>query len=154
MSPGSSLSDSLEDYLEAIFHIEQAKQAARAKDIAGRMKVSGSSVTGALQALARRKLINYSPYDLVTLTEKGREVAGDVVRRHDVLRRFFVDVLDADSREAEKGACRMEHALPRGIMERLISFVEYLSAGRKGEGRRLVEDFKHYYERTNKKKTD
>ena len=116
MGQSSRLSDSLEDYLEAIFHIEEAKQAARAKDISERMHVAGSSVTGALQSLAKRKLINYSPYDLITLTEKGREAAKDIVRRHGVLRRFFVDVLDADPGEAEKSACRMEHALPPGIM--------------------------------------
>lgn len=154
MAARDSLSDSLEDYLEAIFHIEKAKQAARAKDIAGRLHVAGSSVTGALQALAKRDLINYSPYDLITLTEKGREAAQDVVRRHAVLRRFFIDVLDADPREAEKGACRMEHALPRGIMERLIGFVEYLSAGRKEEGRELLADFKKYYKNDRKKSGD
>ncbi len=148
------MSDSLEDYLEAIFHIEQAKQAARAKDIARRMNVKGSSVTGALQALARRKLINYSPYDLITLTEKGRKAAGDVVRRHTALRRFFIDVLDADPKEAESGACRMEHALPHGIMKRLIGFVEYLSSGRKEAGAELIEDFKNYYDHIRKKAQD
>jgi len=147
MSASVTLSDSLEDYLEAIFHIEQAKQAARAKDIAGRLKVKGSSVTGALQALARRKLINYSPYDLITLTEKGREAARDVVRRHAVLRRFFVEVLDADTEEAEVGACRMEHALPPGIRMRLIRFVEYLSSSRDEAGHELIEEFKKYYNR-------
>jgi len=150
MPPISALSDSLEDYLEAIFHIEKAKQAARAKDIARRMNVKGPSVTGALQALARRKLINYSPYDLITLTEKGREAARDVVRRHAVLCRFFIDILDADPKEAEKGACRMEHALPSGIMERLIGFVEYLSSGREEEGQDLIEDFKEYYDRVSR----
>jgi DtxR family Mn-dependent transcriptional regulator len=150
----SALSDSLEDYLEAIFHIEKAKQAARAKDIARRMNVKGSSVTGALQALARRKLINYSPYDLITLTEKGREVARDVVRRHAVLCRFFIDILDADPKEAEKGACRMEHALPAGIMERLIGFVEYLSGVREEEGQDLIEEFKEYYDRVSRTADD
>ena len=154
MSARAPLSDSLEDYLEAIFHIEKAKQAARAKDIAVRMKVAGSSVTGALQALAKRDLINYSPYDLITLTDKGREAAKDVVRRHAVLRRFFIDVLDADPKEAEKGACRMEHALPRGIMERLIGFVEYLSTVPKGNGREFVADFKEYYKNDYNKSGD
>ena len=43
------LSASLEHYLEAIFHIEQQKHAARAKDVAERLKVSGASVTAALR---------------------------------------------------------------------------------------------------------
>jgi DtxR family Mn-dependent transcriptional regulator len=47
------LSASMEDYLEAIFHIAADKQAARAKDIAKRLKVNNSSVTGALRILSR-----------------------------------------------------------------------------------------------------
>jgi len=46
------LSASLEDYLEAIYHIVQKKQAARAKDIVQRLRVKNSSVTGAMRALA------------------------------------------------------------------------------------------------------
>ena len=52
MSTTLKLSASLEDYLEAIFHIEKSRRVARAKDIARRLNVKGSSVTGALQALA------------------------------------------------------------------------------------------------------
>ena len=76
------LSKSLEDYLEVIYHIVVVEQAAKAKDIAQKMQVKASSVTGALRQLAERDLVNYSPYDQITLTRKGMEVAQDVVRRH------------------------------------------------------------------------
>ncbi len=66
MNFNEPLSASLEDYLEAIFHIEQEKHAARAKDITERLQVSGASVTAALRTLAEKKLINYAPYDLIT----------------------------------------------------------------------------------------
>jgi DtxR family Mn-dependent transcriptional regulator len=137
-----ALSASLEDYLEAIYHIEDRKQAARAKDIAVSLDVRGASVTGALQALAKRKLINYAPYDVITLTSRGRHLARGVVSRHQVLHKFFVDVLDVDSEVAEKAACRMEHSLPRGIFERLIGFVEYLAEVPDEEGKKLIESFK------------
>ncbi len=65
------LSASLEDYLEAIFQIVAEKPAARVKDIAKKLNVAGPSVTGALQALTERKLINYAPYELITLTPKA-----------------------------------------------------------------------------------
>ncbi|NOQ20783.1 MAG: metal-dependent transcriptional regulator, partial [Desulfobacterales bacterium] len=51
MSQSELLSSNMEDYLEAIFHISQEKQAARAKDIADWVKVNKSSVTGALRSL-------------------------------------------------------------------------------------------------------
>ena len=79
------LSSSLEDYLEAIFHIVGEKQAARAKDIAKRLKVNNSSVTGALRSLAEKGMINYAPYDVITLTTKGQKLAEDVVRRYQTI---------------------------------------------------------------------
>ncbi len=66
-----TLSASLEDYLEAIYHLIAGKQAARVKDISKRLKVNSSSVTGALKALAERKLVSYAPYELVTVAAAG-----------------------------------------------------------------------------------
>ncbi len=123
-----TLSASLEDYLEAIFHIVAEKRAARAKDISVRLKVNSSSVTGALRALAEKKLVNYVPYDVITLTAKGTRVAKDIVRRHQALSDFFVKVLSIDKETAEEGACKMEHALPREILDQLVKFVDYVEA--------------------------
>jgi DtxR family Mn-dependent transcriptional regulator len=120
------LSASLEDYLKAIFKVVAEKQAARAKDIAARLGVSNSSVTGALRTLADRGLINYAPYDLITLTRIGQTAARDVMRRHDALRDFFVKVLAVDSETAEVGACKMEHEIPPAIVERFIQFVDFV----------------------------
>ncbi|HBA82800.1 MAG TPA: metal-dependent transcriptional regulator [Verrucomicrobia bacterium] len=126
MGDAQRLSESQEDYLEAIFHIETAKQAARAKDISDRLGVTRASVTGALKALAGKSLVNYSPYDLVTLTQAGRKAARDVVRRHEAMHDFFVKVLKIGEEEAEKSACRMEHALSPHILERFLQFVAYV----------------------------
>jgi len=123
---GKPLSDSLEDYLEAIFHIARAKGAARGKDIAERLKVQPSSVSGALHLLAERKLVNYAPYDLVTLTPEGARVAERVIRRHEVLKDFIGRVLGIEERTAEEDACRMEHAVSQPVLERLAAFVEFI----------------------------
>ena len=125
-NPGRRLSASLEDYLEAIFHIVARKQAARAKDIAERVGVNRSSVTGALRVLSDKGLVNYAPYDVITLTESGRAAATDVVRRHNVLRDFLVRVLGVEAGEAEPAACKMEHAVPRGVIERLVAFADFV----------------------------
>ncbi len=122
------LSESLEDYLEAIFHLVAAKRAARARDISDRLGVTRASVTGALRALAGRQLIHYSPYELVTLTEDGEKAARDVVRRHDVLRDFLVRFLEIGEEEAGRSACRMEHSLSPHVLERVAQFVRYLDA--------------------------
>jgi DtxR family transcriptional regulator, Mn-dependent transcriptional regulator len=124
--PETTLSASLEDYLEAIYHIVEEKQAARAGDIARRMRVSSPSVTGALHALAEHGLINYQPYDIITLTAEGCAEGQEIVRRHEALNGFFVRVLGADKAMAETAACEMEHAMPRDLLERFIRFLEFL----------------------------
>jgi DtxR family Mn-dependent transcriptional regulator len=119
------LSASLEDYLEAIYHIEADKQAARAKDIVARMGVHNSSVTQALRSLSDRGLVNYAPYDLVTLTDAGKTAAVGVVERHQALRAFLVDVLGLDSARAEEDACRLEHGISAEVLERLRQLMTY-----------------------------
>lgn len=126
MTQPATLTASLEDYLEAIFHIIAEKQAVRPKDIAKRLKVSNSSVTGALRSLAEKNLINYAPYDVITLTPGGKAAAKDVIRRHEVLRDFFVNVLAVKESDADQAACQMEHSIPRVILERFIQFAEFV----------------------------
>ena len=121
------LSASLEDYLEVIFHLEQSNRVARAKDIADQMSVQRASVTGALKALAGRGLINYSPYSFITLTPAGRDIAREVIRRHKVLKEFFMNTLQLGPEDAEANACRIEHAIDPAAIERLVAFVEFMS---------------------------
>ena len=143
MSPNEVLTASQEDYLEAIFHIIGKKQAARAKDISKRLKVSGASVTGALRSLSELGMVNYAPYDVITLTAKGRQAAREVVRRHEVLRDFFVNVLAIDEAKAEEAACRMEHSVPRAVVERLIGFAEFVEVCPRG-GAKWVAGFGYH----------
>jgi len=134
------LSASLEDYMEVIFHIAEENNVARAKEIAERLSVSRASVTEALKTLCKKGLINYAPYAVVTLTEHGREAALDIVRRHRVLKDFFVKILAVDEPVAEKGACRLEHAAPPEIIDRLIAFVDFLEAAG-DDGHALIKEF-------------
>lgn len=136
----TDLSASLEDYLEAIFLIIRKKQAVRAKDIGEALKVGKASVTGALRALAGKGLINYAPYDVITLTEHGRDKAEDIVRRHEGLKNFFVRVLAVDKDEADASACRLEHEVSEEVLERFMSFMDYLEHSEKGK--LIVSEFK------------
>src|SRR5690606_25206423 len=118
-------SASLEDYLEAIYHTVEAKGAARAKDIVMRLGVHNSSVTQALKSLAEKELVNYAPYDTITLTPSGEVIAKDVVKRHVTLRKFLGTVLRLPPQEADEGACRMEHCISQPILDRIVKFVDY-----------------------------
>lgn len=146
MTLTGTLTASLEDYLEAIFQIIADKQAVRPKDIARRLKVSNASVTGALRSLADRELINYAPYDVITLTATGKTAAMDVIRRHEVLRDFFVKVLAVEERAADEAACQMEHSIPKVILERFIQFAEFVEVCPRG-GAKWVAGFGYHCDR-------
>lgn len=120
------LSASLEDYLEAILMAAEEKGAARPKDIADRLNVKAASVTGALRQLAEKGLINYTPYDVVTLTPSGSRMAKKIAGKHNALLNFFTNVLDIPREEAEDFACNMEHAIPDHVLERFIGFAEFV----------------------------
>jgi DtxR family Mn-dependent transcriptional regulator len=135
----------MEDYLEAIFHISSEKQAARAKDIAERLKVNKSSVTGALRLLSEKGYVNYAPYDIITLTAEGQVLAKDVVRRHETLKEFFVKILLLDEEEAEEASCKVEHAISDKILNRIINFVEFMEICPRG-GREWLKGYRRHCE--------
>lgn len=132
MEKRKKLTASQEDYLEAIYQISQEKKAARAKDIAEFLGVKASSVTTALRNLGALELVNYAPYDLITLTDKGTEAAEEIVNRHQALKNFLTNVLGVEKEAADEAACRMEHSVPNMIVERLIKYAEYVDTCPKG----------------------
>ena len=122
----NNLTASLEDYLETIFLIAEQKGAARPKDIADHMNVRAASVTGALKQLAEKNLVNYAPYDVVTLTAAGKSIAKDIQRKHRALFGFFTNVLNIEGSEVEEFACKMEHSIPDHVLERFVQFSEFV----------------------------
>lgn len=126
MEKNDKLSESLEDYLEVILDLESERKVARAKDIAEKMKVQRGSVTSALKKLGEKGLINYEPYSFITLTENGKTIANEIAHRHSVLKDFLLKVLQVDKETAELTACRMEHAIDKESLEKLLSFFDFI----------------------------
>ncbi|MBW1895081.1 MAG: metal-dependent transcriptional regulator [Deltaproteobacteria bacterium] len=126
MKKSTELSESLEDYLEAILSLEKTKKVARAKDIADKIGVQRGSVTSALKTLAEKELINYEPYSFITLTRQGTEIAEEITYRHAILKNFLLNILQIDEETAEHTACRMEHAVDKKTLERMICFFNFI----------------------------
>lgn len=68
----------------------------------------------ALKELVKFKLISGSK-DQLSLTKKGENEAENVVRRHRLAERLLVDILDTELGLVEEAACKLEHAIRRGI---------------------------------------
>lgn len=122
----NKLSSTLEDYLEAIFRLENEKRAARVRDISNYLGVAKSTVNAALKSLSAKGLIAYEPYQLIILTEKGKEQASEIVLYHEVMRHFLSDILAINRERAERVACEMEHAVDRDVIERFACFLAFM----------------------------
>ena len=130
----NKLSSTLEDYLEAIYRLENQNRAARGRDISNYLGVAKSTVNAALKSLSAKGLIAYEPYQLIILTERGREQAFEIVLYHEVIRHFLSDILAIDRERAERVACEMEHAVDRDVIERFVCFLALMedSDGKEG----------------------
>ncbi|MFO8048352.1 MAG: metal-dependent transcriptional regulator [Desulfosudaceae bacterium] len=126
MQNNTSLSESLEDYLEVILRLETTNKVARQKDIAEALDVQRGSVTGALKVLAEKDLVNYEPYSYITLTKKGKKIAREIERRHTVIKDFLSRVLRIDHEKADTTACHMEHVMDTATVDSLVKFIEFV----------------------------
>ena len=129
------LTETQENYLEAIYDIIREKDGVRVKDIARKLEVKNSSVTVALRALRDGGHINYEPYGIISLTEKGVAEARRISETHGIIKGFFVTVLGIDIEPADEAACRMEHGMPREVLERFIQFIKFMSITRDEDDR-------------------
>jgi len=122
------ITKALEDYLETIFLLVRDHGFARVRDIASARKVKASSVSPALKRLAEQGLVRYVQREYVGLTEQGTHEARRVLARHELLTRFFRDVLRMPAEAADQEACAIEHCLTAEAMNRLARFFEFSCA--------------------------
>lgn len=137
------LSESQENYLEAILDLEKSNKVARAKEIAERLNIQPGSVTGALKVLAEKGYINYTPYSFITLTATGKRRAAIIARRHAAIKEFLIKVLQIDAETADETACRMEHAIDEKTFNRLVCFIDYIFTCPRA-GQEWIESFINY----------
>ena len=118
------LSESLEDYLEAISELIAVEGHAHTKEIAEKLDVKMPSVTAALRQLDKMGCIVYNTHYPVQLTPAGKEIADQVVRRQKKKKKFFGGILGLSPEKASETACRLEHAVDEETIERFILFSE------------------------------
>ena len=123
----TTISSSLEDYLEAIAEIIEEQGHAHTKEIADHLKVKMPSVTNALQALSARGLIHYQSHSPVFLTPAGAETAAVIRHRHNALRNFFCDILKLPANESNDAACKVEHIIGEKVMSRIVLLSEAIA---------------------------
>jgi len=117
------LTSSMENYLETIRNLEKDKGVVRVKNIARELKVKMSSVSGALETLAKERLISHEKYGYIELTDEGKGLAEAICSRHQTLFKFLTEVLGVDPKTADEDACKMEHTVSPQVLEKLVELV-------------------------------
>lgn len=117
------LTQSMEDYLEAIYILELDRGNVRVKDIATKMEITMPSVTSALRNLEKHGFVSHPRYDFVLLTPKGAQIAENIYHRHQIISRFLSQILGLDAEVADRDACHMEHHISPETLERLVVFI-------------------------------
>ena len=105
------MSESIEEYLEAIYNFNEKGELAKNQNLSEKLRVSPPSVTEMIKKLADEGLVTYEPYKGVLLTGKGTARAQKVVRKHRVLERFLHDTLGLKMEKVHDEACRLEHSI-------------------------------------------
>lgn len=105
----------LEEYLECIYKLEEKSKVARTSEIVRALGLSPGTVTNTLRRLRRKGYIIHSPYRGVRLTEKGRKLAIEVIRKHRLSERLLTDLLKLDWEKSHDVACRLEHSISEEV---------------------------------------
>ncbi|HIE54765.1 MAG TPA: metal-dependent transcriptional regulator, partial [Chromatiaceae bacterium] len=93
MISNKEVSPVLEEYLEALYRIEEKKGVVKTGDLAKELRVALGTITNTIKSMERQNLIVHTPYKGVKLTAKGRKLALDVIRRHRLSERLLTDIL-------------------------------------------------------------
>ena len=117
------ISESLTEYVGAIYEISRTNEKVRTTDIAQRLGISKPSVNRAVYALKSKGLVTHEPYGAVALTEKGVRVVETTGRKNRMIKNFLITVLRLTDDEAEREACLIGHSMSEGTVERMNSYM-------------------------------
>lgn len=120
----SELSASAQNHLKVIWGLQEwSEEPVLPSTIAEKTGLRLSSVSGAISKLAEKDLVAHEPYGAVHLTDKGRLLALEMVRRHRLIETFLVQVLGYGWDEVHDEAEVLEHAVSDLMVERLDRFL-------------------------------
>lgn len=97
--------------------------------IATYLTISPASVTNMLKRLSEKKehgpLVNYTPYEGVSLTDNGKKIALSILRKHRLWEVFLVNMLNFSWDNVHEVAEQLEHIQSKELINRLDKFLDY-----------------------------
>lgn len=122
-----------ENYLKAIFHLQEGQEAVTTNALAQKLKTSPASITDMTKRLSVKKLLHYKPYYGFTLTTEGKKMALSVVRRHRLWEYFLSQKLGISWEEIHSLAEELEHVSSKLLIDRLDEYLGFPSVDPHGD---------------------
>lgn len=117
------MSESRENYLEAIYLLARQRGVVRSIDVADFFGFSRPSVSNAVSLLKQSGLVTMGKDGSLSLTEAGKEIAERTYERHRLLTQYFM-ALGVSEKTAQEDACRIEHVISQESFQKLKEHVE------------------------------
>lgn len=114
----------VEEYLEAIYKLQEDGKRLGSTELSRQLKVSAASATEMMDRLAAKGLVERTEKTGISLTPGGRLIALQVIRKHRLSERFLVDVLGMDWKDVHEEACKLEHALSPEVETRMAALLD------------------------------
>ncbi len=115
-----------ENYIKAIYHLgKYGINNVSTNAIAKEMETKASSVTDMVKKLSDKGYADYKKYKGVTLTDKGKEIAVNIVRKHRLWEVFLVEKLNFSWDEVHEVAEQLEHIKSKKLISQLDAFLEF-----------------------------
>lgn len=113
--------EAVDDYLKAIFELEELGGRASTAAIAKKLEIAAASVTGMLRKLAEQDppWVEYEKHRGATLSERGRLRALEVIRHHRLIEAYLHHTLGYEWDEVHDEAEKLEHAISEQFEERI-----------------------------------
>jgi DtxR family transcriptional regulator, Mn-dependent transcriptional regulator len=116
-------SSSKENYIKAVFHLQQAEEVVSTNSLARALCTKPASVTDMLKKLKTQKLLQYEPYKGVKLSADGKKLALQIIRKHRLWEFFLVEKLGFGWEEVHEIAEELEHITSKQLIDRLDHFL-------------------------------
>ncbi|NLC52548.1 MAG: metal-dependent transcriptional regulator [Firmicutes bacterium] len=120
----ANLTFSMENYLEAIYELSNGNSGVRVSDISERLGVTKPSVNNAISTLAEKGLVTTEKYKKIYLTPTGLERAKLTSKKHQIIQRFFIEVLKIDADVADQDACSIEHVISGDSIQAMQEYMQ------------------------------
>lgn len=112
-----------ENYIKAIYHLQQADGNVTTNELAAELNTRAASVTDMLKKLKAKKLLNYEKYQGFRLSAEGRRIALTIVRKHRLWEFFLVEKLQFGWDEVHDVAEELEHIQSKKLVDKLDAFL-------------------------------